>query len=136
MDFYNTNKDNYDALGASNYGIEYEYSNGKTMIFRPQTEEQRKLKQDSRDANLSSYYNSVVYLFLLIILLGLILISYLICYFTFKNMYSANNVFSYIILLWVILLFLHICYSLYLHKYAVNLRDKVEKEIPNETKYK
>lgn len=136
MNSYNINEDDYDTLGVSKYGIEYEYSNGKTMIFRPQTKEQHKLKQDSHYANLSNYYNSVIYLFLLIILLGLILLSYLICYFTFKNMYSVNSVFSYIILLWVILLFLHICYSHYLHKYAVNLRDKVEKEIPNETKYK
>ena len=136
MNFYNINKDDYDTLGVSKYGIEYEYSNDKTIIFRHQTEEQRKLKQDSRDADLSNYYNSVTGWFLLIMLLGLILLSYLICYFTFKNIYSINNVFSYIILLWVILLFLHICYSHYLYKYAVNLRDKVEKEIPNETKYK
>lgn len=135
MNSYNINKDNYDTLGVSKYGIVYEYAEGKKTIYKPQTKEQSNLNQDSFDANLSSYINRVIGYIFLLILLGLIVLSYLICYFTLKNRYPIDKIFSYILLLWIILLFLHICYSYYLYKYAVHLRDRVEKEIPHETKY-
>lgn len=123
--------DNYGEF--SNYGTSVEYSKSETSTFHFENQQQLDLYNKAKDANLQSFYYSAITGFILMVLLGIIIISYGLCYFMFGNTY---NIFLYLFIFWVILVLFHIYKSNNLNQIALNLRQKVINEIPNKTVYK
>lgn len=123
--------DNYGEF--HNYGTSIEYSKSETNTFHFEDQQQLDLYNKANDANRQSYYYSAIFGFILMIFLGIIIISYGLCYFISGN---THKIFLYLFIFWVILLLFHIYKSNNLNQIALNLRQKVLKEIPNQSIYK
>lgn len=103
-----------------------------TTIFRPQNEKQVKLYNDTKDANLTSFYFSGTYGFLLTTSLLLIIITYLICWiFFYSKITVINKYYKYLLFIWIIILVYVLYQSNRLYNNYEELQKQVMKEIPN-----
>lgn len=107
-----------------------EYSKGQKITFNPINEEQNDLYNNSHRSNLENYYFSALGIILNCIFAFLFFLIFLFFLF-FGNSKLIFKIFIIILLIWIAFFCYFVSHKNYLAKKNIELRNRVEKEIPN-----